>query len=1298
MGEKPHICEACNEGFSFRNQLAKHRSQHYTLQSPISMTASEVSTWEKTIAVGDVESRGHSAPEMTPSKDTPEDIMEERNKGSTEDSENLRSEDVTQTVSKADMLQTAIAMITGNDAIGDDDNVHAGDLQSDHLAAYLPSVQTFNIEVQEVSDSMKEDVADAVQQEALYTCALCNASFDDVSQLEEHRDLCSAGTEVFLLNSKLITCPICDQKFSSKDSLQQHVRIHTGEVPCECESCGETFRYRIQLSRHRYLCNQLTKKKSSIKSRASTLDTEEMSTQESTSKEPNKAECETRDNVQTDNLVSAQPKDIGQLKENLKEDEEHLDGVGIRRKSSRLSAGKLDPVLLMLKKRGRGRPPKSSRRNEADFEENKSDKTKPVVKKTTVSAQNQNTAEAIPKRKRGRPPKVKEEPKGQEANTPSKSQVPATEQVHEAPASPPPKRKRGRPRKIQPNPECPTSEAEKKNPEEDGRPRRKRVCPQRYLPKEDNSLEDAEQAKGSPSKVTTQGQSLTYECVPCKRPFSCYGALKKHETSMIHRQGPVSEQRRFICSVCKQGFTRAEHLRDHSVVHSGQKPNVCIVCNRGFSFRSQLAKHRNREHTAEEVEQAKIEKPHLGIRKWRTLKRLVEAAGGDEDDPTLEPLIDIKDEEEGKQPGRIVCKKCGKRFSEMRLFNRHIFSHYSVKPFTCDVCNRGFSRADSLRNHRTIHAGPDAVMSPDKLFLCDTCGRQFKRVEALRNHVKLHFGVRPWVCKVCGKGFADKYTLSRHEVIHQSDKPWLCATCGRGFNRKNHLEAHEAQHLGIKLHACTICSRSFAEQSNLRRHMAVHSEERPWKCNVCGEGFKRKANMEDHETTHLNEKKAKCDTCGARFTTKRYLRVHKLIHSGLRPHKCSTCAATFRHLSALITHRRVHTGHTPYKCAHCPRAYKYYDQWKAHEYAHTDPKPYKCLVCQAAFRQAGTLRQHRQTAHGNKKLSMVYLCSICKKTFASSSSLIRHMKRVHLAQASLQHIQGDVDVSASSEVPEGTAGSEPEPTPDGDIPSTNIIQLLNSEGRMTTLQMTDGSKGLDDQAELSISQANLDQMQITDGQNIIHFVSNIDGMVEMSGVQSDAIVSVVQVPTSDGSVATLTPMTDVQTSANSPTDINLGNIVHYASTADVSGGSMADAQAVVEAVIKIESAEQPQINNTLTTVSNMVSMASIDGLVSNVELVGHADGSLNHVPAIATVETISSEDSMATLQSLGAVHDNLAAPQELGTMEQVESFTNLAAESPSHDEDLQNDQHIITSHELTIEQNVGETVSVATSL
>ena len=45
---------------------------------------------------------------------------------------------------------------------------------------------------------------------------------------------------------------------------------------------------------------------------------------------------------------------------------------------------------------------------------------------------------------------------------------------------------------------------------------------------------------------------------------------------------------------------------------------------------------------------------------------------------------------------------------------------------------------------------------------CEICGKGFSTNQSLRDHVNIHTGERPYVCKICGKKFASSGNKQMH--------------------------------------------------------------------------------------------------------------------------------------------------------------------------------------------------------------------------------------------------------------------------------------------------------------------------------------------------------------------------------------------------------------------------------------------------------------------------------------------------------------------------------------------------------
>ena len=60
-----------------------------------------------------------------------------------------------------------------------------------------------------------------------------------------------------------------------------------------------------------------------------------------------------------------------------------------------------------------------------------------------------------------------------------------------------------------------------------------------------------------------------------------------------------------VCKVCEKECQSPSHLKDHTRVHSGERPYMCIICDMLFSRKSNLAQHMC-IHTGEKPYKCKV--------------------------------------------------------------------------------------------------------------------------------------------------------------------------------------------------------------------------------------------------------------------------------------------------------------------------------------------------------------------------------------------------------------------------------------------------------------------------------------------------------------------------------------------------------------------------------------------------------------------------------------------------------------------------------------------------------------------
>lgn len=97
----------------------------------------------------------------------------------------------------------------------------------------------------------------------------------------------------------------------------------------------------------------------------------------------------------------------------------------------------------------------------------------------------------------------------------------------------------------------------------------------------------------------------------------------------------------------------------------------------------------------------------------------------------------------------------------------------------------------------------------------------------LVTHMQVHANDKPFTCNICNKGFSRKSNLNRHLLSHTNEKLFTCKLCDRGFSQKSHLSRHFQIHTIEKPPiTCNVCNRSFYRKSHLNdtsKHILIRN-------------------------------------------------------------------------------------------------------------------------------------------------------------------------------------------------------------------------------------------------------------------------------------------------------------------------------------------------------------------------------------------------------------------------------------------------------------------------------------------
>ncbi|KAL5038118.1 hypothetical protein RTP6_005463 [Batrachochytrium dendrobatidis] len=255
---------------------------------------------------------------------------------------------------------------------------------------------------------------------------------------------------------------------------------------------------------------------------------------------------------------------------------------------------------------------------------------------------------------------------------------------------------------------------------------------------------------------------------------------------------------------------------------------------------------------------------------------------------------------------------CGSVFQKIGKLNRHMISHSTERPYSCDKCDKSFRRKEHLAVHAQIHAPSDS----DR---------------------------KPWLCAYpdCTNRFATKYHLNRHiSIIHCAERPFKCPQqeCDAAFSKHTQLRTHMSVHTGKLAYPCAECDKSFPTPSKLKLHSLTHASEADSKY-ICG-----------------------FEECGLAFPKWSALQAHnRKAHTPV----CPTCNKSFQTATLLRNHIKIHDlDHELFSCSWHEGCDKVFYSRKSRDLhiqvAHKNIRRFACNVsnCDKAFAHKRTLNNH----------------------------------------------------------------------------------------------------------------------------------------------------------------------------------------------------------------------------------------------------------------------------------------------------------------------------------------------------
>ncbi|GFT00348.1 ras-responsive element-binding protein 1 [Nephila pilipes] len=167
-----------------------------------------------------------------------------------------------------------------------------------------------------------------------------------------------------------------------------------------------------------------------------------------------------------------------------------------------------------------------------------------------------------------------------------------------------------------------------------------------------------------------------FSCKICDKKFKVKTALKRHKKMDHEKRGS-----NYSCNQCQYACVDKSTLVRHSRTHNGERPFQCGICKYAFTTKANCERHVKKKHKKSakaDIRSAIAYNPNMSYR-------------GGQDSSTA----DIGSSE-------TKCKYCGNDFKYNRVLRHHLRSLHnscSRKPFSCKVCNYGFSTKNNCIRH-----------------------------------------------------------------------------------------------------------------------------------------------------------------------------------------------------------------------------------------------------------------------------------------------------------------------------------------------------------------------------------------------------------------------------------------------------------------------------------------------------------------------------------------------------------------------------------------------------------------------
>lgn len=291
--------------------------------------------------------------------------------------------------------------------------------------------------------------------------------------------------------------------------------------------------------------------------------------------------------------------------------------------------------------------------------------------------------------------------------------------------------------------------------------------------------------------VERHGRDRVAECDICHKRFFTKYDLTKH--TLVHRVG----EKRFMCTVCPAGFSRANLLVRHELLHKDELRFKCGSCQKMLASREELERHERRHKIVRNFQCQHCEKSFAfkqGLERHETIHAK-------------------------EQP--FPCSYCGIGFPTATRLARHLSEHAGSRPFPCRICTKSFLLSHHLNRHMRSHQknarpqGRPAGVGRVGVDIADDLDRSAEN-EEFASGAGADDGSGLLECMVCDLAFAAYGDLMDHSEQHALESG-ECPFCKIVLDTEQVAVEHMRQH-GVQQYACEFCDLMFAQEEHKDEH------------------------------------------------------------------------------------------------------------------------------------------------------------------------------------------------------------------------------------------------------------------------------------------------------------------------------------------------------------------------------------------------------------------------------------------------------------------------------------------------